>query len=148
MLDQTNPATPMADETGLTEASRPVLPRHARLHYDKVRGAWVLLVPERVLVPDETAVEILQLGQASTPDGIAVDVDGMVYVAANIPGQIWRVDGAADSLQRGELVAEGVASVASLAFGNGPGFDPCSLYVTQLFGSQVIRVGVGVPGAL
>ena len=97
---------------------------------------------------EATAVEILHLGQASTPDGIAVDVDGMVYVAANIPGQIWRVDGAADSLQRGELVAEDILSVASMAFGDGPGFDPCSLYVTQLFGNKVLRGAIGTPGAL
>ena len=38
-----------------------VLARYARLHFDKARDRWVLLVPERVMVPDETAVEILQL---------------------------------------------------------------------------------------
>ncbi|MFV8752686.1 SMP-30/gluconolactonase/LRE family protein [Nannocystaceae bacterium ST9] len=97
---------------------------------------------------EATGVEILQLGQASTPDGIAVDANGMVYVAANIPGQLWRVDGSADTLQDGELVAEGLGSPASLAFGKGPGFDPCSIYLTQLFGGQVIRVAIGVPGAL
>lgn len=96
---------------------------------------------------EATAIEILQLGQASTPDGIAVDAEGMVYVAANIPGEVWRVDGNADTLQAGELVAEGLGSPASLAFGSGPGFDPCSIYVTQLFGSQVLRVGIGTPGA-
>jgi gluconolactonase len=96
---------------------------------------------------EATAIEILQLGQASTPDGIAVDADGMVYVAANIPGEVWRVDGNADSLQPGELVADGLGSPASLAFGKGPGFDPCSIYLTQLFGSQVIRLAIGVPGA-
>lgn len=96
---------------------------------------------------EASAIEILQLGQASTPDGIAVDADGMVYVAANIPGQLWRVDGNAESLQPGELVAEGLGSPASLAFGRGPGFDPCSIYLTQLFGSQVIRVAIGVPGS-
>ncbi len=96
---------------------------------------------------EATAIEILQLGQASTPDGIAVDAMGMVYVAANIPGQLWRVDGGADSLQAGELVAEGLGSPASLAFGRGPGFDPCSIYLTQLFGNQVIRVAIGVPGS-
>ena len=97
---------------------------------------------------EATGVEILQLGQASTPDGIAVDANGMVYVAANVPGEIWRVDGAATDLQAGELVASELGSPASLAFGDGPGFDPCSLYVTQLFGSRVLRVAVGVPGAL
>jgi pyrroloquinoline quinone biosynthesis protein D len=43
------------------EASRPVLPRHARLKFDESRQRWVILAPERVLAPDEIAVEILQL---------------------------------------------------------------------------------------
>jgi pyrroloquinoline quinone biosynthesis protein D len=45
----------------VSEASRPVLPRHAKLRFDDVRQRWVILAPERVLAPDETAVEILQL---------------------------------------------------------------------------------------
>jgi pyrroloquinoline quinone biosynthesis protein D len=40
------------------EASRPVLPRHAKLKFDETRQRWVILAPERVLAP---AVEILQL---------------------------------------------------------------------------------------
>ena len=45
----------------VNEASRPVLPRHARLKFDETRQLWVILAPERVLAPDEIAVEILQL---------------------------------------------------------------------------------------
>jgi pyrroloquinoline quinone biosynthesis protein D len=45
----------------VSEASRPVLPRHARLKFDETRQVWVILAPERVLAPDEIAVEILQL---------------------------------------------------------------------------------------
>ncbi|MEA2897853.1 MAG: pyrroloquinoline quinone biosynthesis protein [Bradyrhizobium sp.] len=45
----------------VSEASRPVLPRHARLKFDETRQRWVILAPERVLAPDEIAVEILQL---------------------------------------------------------------------------------------
>jgi pyrroloquinoline quinone biosynthesis protein D len=45
----------------VTEASRPVLPRHAKLKFDETRQLWVILAPERVLAPDEIAVEILQL---------------------------------------------------------------------------------------
>jgi len=43
------------------EASRPVLPRHAKMKFDETRQRWVILAPERVLAPDEIAVEILQL---------------------------------------------------------------------------------------
>ena len=45
----------------VTEASRPVLPRHAKLKFDETRKVWVILAPERVLAPDEIAVEVLQL---------------------------------------------------------------------------------------
>jgi pyrroloquinoline quinone biosynthesis protein D len=45
----------------VSEASRPIMPRHARLKFDEVRRRWVILAPERVLAPDEIAVEILQL---------------------------------------------------------------------------------------
>jgi pyrroloquinoline quinone biosynthesis protein D len=45
----------------VTEASRPVLPRHARLKFDETRQVWVILAPERVLAPDDIAVEVLQL---------------------------------------------------------------------------------------
>jgi gluconolactonase len=96
---------------------------------------------------EATGVEILQLGMASTPDGIAVDANGWVYVAANLRGEIWRVDGAVAQLQEGELVADELGFPASLAFGRGPGFDPCSLYVTQLQNDTLQRVGIGVAGA-
>ena len=45
----------------VSEASRPKLPRHAKLKFDETRQVWVILAPERVLAPDEIAVEILQL---------------------------------------------------------------------------------------
>ena len=41
----------------VSEASRPVLPRHAKLKFDETRKVWVILAPERVLAPDEIAVE-------------------------------------------------------------------------------------------
>lgn len=41
--------------------TRPQLPRHAQLRFDETRQTWVLLVPERVLAPDDIAVEILKL---------------------------------------------------------------------------------------
>jgi pyrroloquinoline quinone biosynthesis protein D len=45
----------------VSEVSRPKLPRHARLKFDETRQVWVILAPERVLAPDEIAVEVLQL---------------------------------------------------------------------------------------
>ena len=45
----------------VSEASRPVLPRHAKLKFEDTRQRWVILAPERVLAPDDIAVEVLQL---------------------------------------------------------------------------------------
>jgi pyrroloquinoline quinone biosynthesis protein D len=45
----------------VNEASRPILPRHTKLKFDATRQVWVILAPERVLAPDEIAVEVLQL---------------------------------------------------------------------------------------
>lgn len=42
------------------ETSRPALPHHARLRFDQTRQRWVILAPERVLAPDDIAVDILQ----------------------------------------------------------------------------------------
>lgn len=39
----------------------PRLPRGVKLREDKARGRWVLMAPERMLVPDETALEVLKL---------------------------------------------------------------------------------------
>jgi pyrroloquinoline quinone biosynthesis protein D len=38
----------------------PSLPRHVKFRFDETRKQWVLLAPERLLLPDEIAVEILQ----------------------------------------------------------------------------------------
>ena len=36
-------------------------PAHVKFRHDQTRGQWVVLAPERLLLPDETAVEILKL---------------------------------------------------------------------------------------
>lgn len=60
----------------ITEQSRPILARHAKLKFDDARRVWVILVPEKVLAPDEIAVEVLQLC-----DGVR-NVDQIVGVLA------------------------------------------------------------------
>jgi pyrroloquinoline quinone biosynthesis protein D len=52
---------PRSRNISVSEASRPILPRHAKLKFDETRQVWVILAPERVLAPDEIAVEVLQL---------------------------------------------------------------------------------------
>jgi pyrroloquinoline quinone biosynthesis protein D len=41
--------------------TRPHLPAYLKLRHDAGRGRWILLAPERVLTPDDTAVAILKL---------------------------------------------------------------------------------------
>jgi pyrroloquinoline quinone biosynthesis protein D len=65
----------------VTEVSKPVLPRHAKLRFDDARQRWVILAPERVLAPDETAVEILQLCDGERTVAQIVDVLATKYAA-------------------------------------------------------------------
>jgi len=48
-------------------ASVPALPRHIKLRHDTARNRWMILAPERVLMPDPIALDILHLcdGQRS-----------------------------------------------------------------------------------
>jgi pyrroloquinoline quinone biosynthesis protein D len=65
----------------VSETSRPVLPRHARLKFDDTRKVWVILAPERVLAPDETAVEVLQLCDGLRSVGGIIDGLAQKYAA-------------------------------------------------------------------
>ena len=57
----------MAERRLLDEGSVPNFPRHVKFRFNEQRKQWVILAPEKVLVPDETAVEVLKLcdGKAS-----------------------------------------------------------------------------------
>ncbi len=81
--------------------------------------------------------------ETSAPDGVAIDSEGNVYVALNTAGQIAKVDAGGNST----TLADDLRGVgpASIAFGQGD-FDPCSLYVTSLFTTQMYRIGAGVLG--
>ncbi len=43
----------------------PRFPRGVRLRFDRARERWLVLAPETVLTPDETAVEVLRLVDGS-----------------------------------------------------------------------------------
>lgn len=87
--------------------------------------------------------EIAQLDALGLPDGIAMDENGILYVTENSLGKIVRVNPNGGET---EVVAEGMLTPASMAFGRGEGFDPCSIYVTELVGSKIWRVSLGVRG--
>jgi pyrroloquinoline quinone biosynthesis protein D len=59
-----------------------MLPRFARLHHDAGRARWVLLAPERIIEPNEIAVEVLQLC-----DGIrnVAEISGKLAEAYDAP---------------------------------------------------------------
>jgi pyrroloquinoline quinone biosynthesis protein D len=82
----------------VSETSRPVLPRHAKLKFDATRQRWVILAPERVLAPDDIAVEVLQL------------CDGVRSVEAII-GQLAEKYAA----DRGAIAADVIAMLQDLA---------------------------------
>src|SRR5580704_289369 len=65
----------------VSEASRPVMPRHAKLKFDETRKVWVILAPERVLAPDEIAVEVLQLCDGVRSVADMVDLLAAKYAA-------------------------------------------------------------------
>lgn len=116
-------------------------------------GAWLYVantygVPSefgRIPVSDGAAGSwetLAVLDDGATQDGVAIDAAGDIYVALNLPGQIARITPEGDQ----EIIAEGVDWAASIAFGRGDDWDPCSLYATSLFSDALYRVGVGVPG--
>ncbi len=45
----------------VTVASKPLLPKHVKMRHDPGRGRWIILAPERVFNPDDTAVSVLKL---------------------------------------------------------------------------------------
>lgn len=45
----------------VSRETKPHMPSYLKLRHDAGRGRWVLLAPERILTPDQTAVAVLQL---------------------------------------------------------------------------------------
>jgi len=57
----------------LEEASIPQFPRGVKFRFNRAKEQWVILAPERLLVPDETAVEILKLCDGAASVGTIID---------------------------------------------------------------------------
>jgi pyrroloquinoline quinone biosynthesis protein D len=55
------------------EALVPKFAAGVRLKHDEVRSCWVLLAPERVMIPDETALEILRRCDGKASLGAIID---------------------------------------------------------------------------
>jgi len=65
----------------LSSETCPGLAPGVRLSFDKARDRWVVLAPERVLVPDETALEILQRCNGATQLDSIIDELATAYSA-------------------------------------------------------------------
>src|SRR4051794_1702544 len=55
------PPVTARSRTVLEPASVPRFPRGTRFRFDATRNAWVILAPERLMMPDEIATEVLKL---------------------------------------------------------------------------------------
>ncbi len=63
------------------DSSLPRLPRHVKLRFNQRRDLWIVLAPERVLMPDEIAVEILKRCDGKTKFCAIVEDLAAVYEA-------------------------------------------------------------------
>ncbi len=90
---------------------------------------------------------VARTGPMAANDGLEIDKEGRIYVAANGPaGEVWRYDPATENIA---LIAGDMPGAASLVFGRGA-FDHQSLYVTTTFsdgkGGKVYRVKTDTSG--
>ena len=50
----------MSARPQIRDEAVPALARGVKLRFDQARNTWVLLAPEKVLMPDQVAIEILK----------------------------------------------------------------------------------------
>jgi hypothetical protein len=86
---------------------------------------------------------VANLGDSAANDGLAMDIQGRIYIAAWGTEQIWRFEPPTGELV---LIAENMPGVASLAFGQGD-FDHRAIYATSTLQGIVWKVDVGIEGA-
>ena len=73
----------------ITPESRPYLARHVMLRHDPARDRWVMLVPERVLVPEPTAIAVLQLADGKRS---VTDIATELAASYNAPVEVIEAD--------------------------------------------------------
>ena len=76
----------MSERPKVCDDSVPALRRGVRLRFDEARSAWVLLAPERVLMPDEIAVEILK--RCDGKAAVSAIVDDLARTFEAEPAQV------------------------------------------------------------
>jgi pyrroloquinoline quinone biosynthesis protein D len=65
----------------VSEAAIPTLATGAKFRFDPKRDAWIVLAPERLFLPDEAAVAILQLVDGARTLGAIIDELATRFVA-------------------------------------------------------------------
>ena len=65
----------------IDEETRVALPRHVKMRHDAGRDRWIILAPERVFTPDETAVAVLRLCDGQRSVKTIVDILSAEYQA-------------------------------------------------------------------
>lgn len=86
-------------------STKPAMPRHIKLRHDAGRGRWILLAPERLFDPDETAVSVLKMCDGARTVTEIVDALSKEY---NAPAEVINADVIAmlqDLADKGVLVS-------------------------------------------
>ena len=95
----------MTAEPMIGEGSVPRFPRGVRLQFNAQRKQWMVQAPERVFVPDEIALAVLQRVDGTTSVAVIVDSLARDYAA---PREVIRSD-VLDLLN--DLAGKGVLAV-------------------------------------
>ena len=75
-------------DAGLAEPARPVLRAKAKLRYDKVRQRFILLLPEKAVLLNESGAEILQLCDGTRTTGALIDTLRRSYPGADLGSDV------------------------------------------------------------
>lgn len=59
--------------SAVSDTSQPRLADHVKLRFDAIRKRWVVMAPERMLLPDEVAVDVLKCCDGATPLATIID---------------------------------------------------------------------------
>jgi pyrroloquinoline quinone biosynthesis protein D len=70
-----------AERTIVDGATTLHLPRHIKFRYDEQRAAWIILAPERLLLPDEPSVATLKLIDGARSVDAIIDELAKAYAA-------------------------------------------------------------------
>jgi pyrroloquinoline quinone biosynthesis protein D len=71
----------MSERPQVQDDAVPALARGVKLRFDKARDTWVLLAPEKVLMPDQIAMEILKRCDGKATVAVIVEDLAVTFAA-------------------------------------------------------------------